>query len=668
MTQAQDLSVTMNGTDEWIARYHSLEFKLSRELTAGERLGVIVGTTDVSDLCAVRGDTLIYQPETLPLPSGSHTVSIFLIAPDGEWTSAGEFPLHILTILGVEKMFVTPSFTLTNKGQLAEDHAPEQNGPPRRRFQELNGALDVKAGFERVGIGTSLSFNMVGASFRQDALRFAERHEDAPKIDLAGYQMEAHTGQTSLAVGHFGHGRYRHLLDGFQSRGISAGTAIGSFLDVSAAVVNATNPVGWNNFLGLHDARHRIMGGTLGIDAFPELPGAIRVELSYVQGSQLPINGANEALINDAEESNGGAVRVLLSDPTRRVTMDAGFSRTRFTNPVDPLLSQEFTVVPVEPTTRQARYAEFGLDVFRDASITPMLPSRLSVAFRHERVDPLYRAVGVTARPDILQNVFELHGAVGPLQCDVTYLESEDNLADIPSVLKTKTRQVGGNLRLSPSSSLGLLPAWLPALTYALNRTHQFGVSTPANSDFTPARVPDQVTTSHSAGIEWQSRQLTLAYRGAFTVQDNRQQERENADILNRAHAVNVTLLPVAELSLNLDGAFESTENTDIGALIRITRLGASLLARPLRTSTVTASGSLSISKAADGSSSQRQAFFSIETAYAFDFSSALVFNWRGQVFVRFSWNDSKTEDHTFGVDVYQRAWTVNTGVSFNIF
>jgi hypothetical protein len=668
IANAQDLSVTMPDAGEWIARFHTLEFTLSRTLLPGERLGVIVGTADVSDLCAVRGDTLIYQPKTLPLPSGSHAVSVFLISADGTWTSAGEFPLNVLTILGVEKMFVTPSLTLTNKGQLAEDHFPGENGPSRSRFQELNGALDVKAGFERMGIGTSLAFTIVGASFKQDALRFSEKREDAAKIDLAGYVLEAHTGQTSLAAGHLGHGRYRHLLTGFQTRGISAGTAVGSLLDVSAAVLNATNIVGWDNFLGLRNPRHRVVSGTLGLDAFPELPGALRVEVSYVQGSQIPATGVNEAFLDDAEESRGGALRVLLSDPGRHVTVDAGLARTRFTNPVDPLLSQDFSVVPVEETTRQARYAEIGWEVFRDASITPLLPARLNVAVRHERVDPLYRAVGVSARPDILQNVFELHGAIGPLQCDVTQLQSEDNLADIPSVLKTKTSQFGGSARLSPAASLGLLPQWLPDLSYALNRTHQYGESTPTNSDFEPSRVPDQVTTSHAAGIEWQGRHLTVAYHGAFTLQDNRQPERENADILNRAHAISLTILPLEQLSVNLDGALESTENTDISAIVHIRRLGANVLARPLTSSTVTLSGSLTTSEAADGSSSSQQAFFSIETAYAFDFSPALVFNWRGQVFARFSWNDSRTEDRTFDVNVYQRAWTVTTGVSFNIF
>jgi hypothetical protein len=277
--------------------------------------------------------------------------------------------------------------------------------------------------------------------------------------------MEASTGRTSLAVGHLGHGRYRHLLVGLQTRGISVGTSVGSLLDVSAAVLNATNLVGWDNFLGLRNPKHRILSGTLGVDAFPELPGAVRVEVSYVQGSQLPSIGVNEALLDDAEESSGGALRVLLSDPGKSVTIDAGLARTRFTNPADPLLSQEFDVVPVEPTIREARYAEIGWDVFRDANITPLLPARLNVAFRHERVDPLYRAVGVSARPDILQNVFEAHGAVGPLQCDVTHLQSEDNLADVPSVLKTITRQFGGNARLSPSASLGLLPGWLPDLS-----------------------------------------------------------------------------------------------------------------------------------------------------------------------------------------------------------
>lgn len=665
---AQDLSVTMNGNDSWVTRFEPLEFTLSRPLLAGEHLAVLIGATDVSDLCVVHGDSLSYQPQTVPLPSGHVTISIFLMMADGAWTSVGNQSLSVLTSTGLEKLRVAPTFTFSNKGQLAEDHFPEQSGAPRKRFQELNGSMGLKAEFERSGVALALDMNIIGMSFKQEALRFAEKREDASKIDLASYLLETRTGRTTLSAGHISHGRHRHLLTSFSSRGVSGATVIGEFIDLSAAILNATNIVGWDNFSGLHSPKHRIYSGTLGLEVLPQNPGTIRIEGSYTSGSQQPFGSFNRGQINDAEKSTGGSVRMLLSDPARNVTIDAGFAKTRFTNPADPLLSQGVDVVPVEPTTRQARYADVSWEVFRDATIMSSIPARLSVAFRHERVDPLYRAVGVVTRSDNLQNTYELHGGVGPIQCNFTHLQSEDNLANIPSVLKSKTRQTGASVALSPSSGAVPLPSWLPVLSYGLNRTHQFGVGIPTNSSFTAERVPDQVTTSHAAGIEWQGSSVRLGYRGNFTQQDNRQIGRENADVFSRTNGFSLSFSPLSQVSVNLEGSLESTENTDISLINRTKRIGASIFAQLLAGSTVSLTTSLSSSKPDNGSSTQRQSLFSLETSYAFDLSSAFVFHWRGQLFARYSWSEFKSRDNVFNIDTQTRAWAVNTGITFTIF
>jgi hypothetical protein len=668
MLGAQDLSVEMRGSEDWVTRYKPLEFILSRPVASGEHVSLIVGTTDVTSLCTLYGDTLSYRPLAVPLPRGSVNVSVFLVTPDGTWTSVGDFTLKVLTTAGLEKSLVTPTFTLSNKGQVAEGHSPEESAPARSTFQELNGQLALKVDVERSGVSVGVGANIIGVSFKQEALRFSEKGEDAAKIDLASYVIETRTGRTTLSAGHISHGRSRHLLNNFSSRGVSATTAIGSFADLSGSVLNGTNIVGWDNFVGLENADHRLYSGTLGLEILPEHPGTIRIEGSYVYGSQLPLNNFNQAQVNDAEESNGGSGRLLLSDPGRNIIVDAGFTMTRFVNPVDPLLSQGFEVVPVEETTRQARYADVAWDVFRDAMLLDALPARLNVAFRHERIDPLYRAVGANVRSDNLQNTYELHGGVGPLQLDLTHLRSEDNLAEIESVLKSKTRQTGANVILSPAASAGILPLWLPTFSYGLNSTHQFGVSTPTNSEFTPGRVPDQLTTSHSAGIEWQGSSLRVGYRGTHTTQDNRQVGGENADAVNRTNGLNISFSPVTQVFLTLEGSLESSENTGTGAVIRNKRIGTTLLASLVEGASTSVTASLSTSAPDDGSSSQRQTLFSLETSYAFDLSSFFVFKWRGQAFVRYSWSEFESLDNVFNLDSHTRSWVVNTGISINLF
>jgi hypothetical protein len=296
------------------------------------------------------------------------------------------------------------------------------------------------------------------------------------------------------------------------------------------------------------------------------------------------------------------------------------------------------------------------------------LPARLGVAFRHERVDPLYRAVGAYVRSDFLSNMMDIRGGIGPLQLGLTHLRSEDNLGEVVSVLKSKTRQTGFNAVLTPELAGRILPLWLPALSYALGRTHQFGVSVPSNSEFTPDRVPDQMTTSHNAGVEWQGGAFRWGYRGTYTTQDNRQPGRENADAVNRTNGLTLGVSPVRALTANVEGSLESNESTESGAVLRTRRVGANLSVIPLGGTVASVTGSLSISEPDDGSSRQQQALFVLEASYEFDLSTRLVFKWRGRVFARYSWNEFELKDNVFGLSSWTRVWTIHTGLSFSFF
>lgn len=664
---AQDLTAASSLADEWITRFQPLEFTLSRPPAAGESVHMIIGTTDVSDLCVVRGDRLSYEPRTIPLPAGTVEISIYIIPVEGGWSSAGSFTVHVLNATGLERSTITPSLSIANKGQPASDHFPDANVTGRTRFQELNGQFALNMELERSGIQAGAEFALVGVSFRQEALRFSEKREKAAKIDLSSYLLKARASTTSLSVGHIDHGRQRHLLSGFASRGISAAATVAGMVDISAAVMNGTNIVGWDNLVGLERPEHRLYSGTVGLEVLPASPGLVRIEASYAHGSQLPISNFNQGEITDAEKSNGAGIRVLLSDPSRTISLDAGFAKARFTNPPDPFLSGDLEIVPVEATTRQARYADVSWNVLTNETLVGNVPARLSVGFRHERVDPLYRAVGVSVRSDLLQNIYELQGGLGPAQVAVTHLRAEDNLADIPSVLKSVTRQTGANLVLSFATMSPTLQ-WTPTVSYGVTTTHQFGVATPTNSDFTPERVPNQVTTSHTAGIDWQADAIRIGYRGSVSHQDNRQVGNEIADAVNRSHALGISLSSPAVLSFNVEGSLESSNNLETGFVLRTRRLGINLSAQRLSGASASLNGSLSTSRPDDGSSKQKQASLSIEASYAIDLSSLFVFNWRGQMFVRYSWNETSLRDFVFDLDSYARFWLINTGVTFNIF
>jgi len=666
--QAQNVTGNLIGDGTWVNRTHRLQVLLNRSPHMNERFILIVGSSDVTDLCAVNGDTVTYQPTVLPLPSGEVSVLMFLSVDDSAWKPIGSATLKVLQAGPFERLDVTPSISIANKGQLAEDQSPEGAAAGKKRFQELNGSASLGVHAERDGVAATGNINLVGSSLEAETLRFSEKHEDAPKLDLSQYLLDLHAGPFSVSTGQITHGRHRELLNGFGARGISTGVALGQWFDVSGAVLSATNIVGWENFFGMLVPGNRIYSGTIGVEAFPDHPGVARIEGSYVQGSQLPLSSFNQGRISDAEKSTSDGARLLLADPGRSFTIDAGIAWSRFVNPPDPLLAQTLAIVPVAAATRQARYADVAWDVLRNIVVGTQLPLRLNLAFHHERVDPLYRVVGSVVRSDNLQNAFELHGGLGSLRIDANAVLSEDNLANIPSVLKTKTRQTTAAIALPQSFSGELLPDWFPGVSFGLNRIHQFGVAVPTNSEVTPDRVPDQVTTIQTVSADWQRAVVQIGYRGTFTFQDNREPGRENADVRSAIQSLSVNVSMGPAISLGADASDEATTNTAISFTTRTRHLGMHFADQFLPGSNVLLTGSLSRTRPDNGSSSQTQASLSLDSSYAVDLSRLLVVALRGQVFARYAWNQFFSDDPVFNVHSHVRTWSITSGVALTIF
>ena len=89
--------------------------------------------------------------------------------------------------------------------------------------------------------------NFAGASNREEALRFAERQQRAPKVDLADYLISAEHGPTNVSLGHVSFGQQRHLVNAFASRGASASVRLGDRSTFSLAALNGSTIVGFRS-------------------------------------------------------------------------------------------------------------------------------------------------------------------------------------------------------------------------------------------------------------------------------------------------------------------------------------------------------------------------------------------------------------------------------------
>src|SRR5262249_26626589 len=307
---------------------------------------------------------------------------------------------------------------------------------------------------------------------------------------------------------------------------------------------------------GLDRRKHQLLSGALGFEFLPARPQGLRLEAAALSGSLLPLNNFSQRTLTDAERSVGGSLRLIASDAQNRFKLDAGFTRSRFTNPSDPLLEQGLNVAPARETTRSARYADASLVLLREVKINLQQKANLTLNIRHERVDPLFRSVGAVTQADRFQNQIELVGAIGEANFTISHTGFNDNLDNLPSVLKSLTRRDGliVNLPLATlltpfitrtQSTDGQADAqatgqtnrpahsqtypWLPRLAFMLDRTHQFGAFLPIKGEFRPDQIPNQISLNYNLSADWQFTKWRLGYRFNRSLQNNRQPGRELA-------------------------------------------------------------------------------------------------------------------------------------------
>src|SRR5262245_17798680 len=463
---SQELKVTSNLTDQEVEPTFALTFTPSRSLPAVEgRLAVLIGQTDISNLLTPTGDSLIYLPRILPLPAGESPIRVFLVTPSNEWRELTQLTLRVKApapaaaspkqsgdqaqtsasgpaqTATAKKYSFTPSLTLGMKSQMAERHFPDTNRPERPTFADMTLQASLKSEITNGRFGAQTQFDVVGSEFRKEALRFASLGADAPKVDLSSYLMQFQLSKAKFQAGHATFGTNRHLINSFGSRGLTLSIPLGKRSDLSLAALNGTSIVGWDNFFGLDRRKHQIVSATLGFEFIGQRPGGLRLEAGALSGSLLPIAGFNQGVINDAEQSKGGSLRLLATDKAQRLKLEGGFTRSLFSNPSDPLLNLNQPVVPVKETTRSAYYLDTSYALLHNLKLSAKKTANLRLNYRLENVDPLFRSVAATTLADRFQHELEITGAVGEITATVSHQQFHDNLAEIPSLLETLSRR-----------------------------------------------------------------------------------------------------------------------------------------------------------------------------------------------------------------------------------
>lgn len=551
----------------------TLAFTLSRPLRpAVERLAVIVGVSDLSALLDLSGTHAL-----LPLRGeridGDPEVRAYIVSTNGAWREAGRFPLRRLTAAGFDTAAMKPAVDVQSANQV-DAHMPAGVSSAGGQ-QGVTGNAGFDAALRRSGWDATVQAQSVGASREPGRLRAAQLGPRAPSIDLASYTLKLTNHKLGLSAGHFAVGNERHLLNQFRSRGLSADLALPHGLTFAVSSVAGSELVGWDDPLGVARPAHRLVSGTIGIDALPSRPGLVRLELTTLHGRLQPQPAFSQGAVTDREQSDGLGAQLTAADPTGRIRVVAGLASSRFTNPADRALSGDSAIVPVRPERRRARFADLTLDAVRNAHLFAA-PASLSLTVHEERVDPQYRSVGASVQADRDQTAVDVVGALDVVQLQYSISSGRDNLAHIPSLLTTRLRGQSINAAI-PVAQLVRASAsawWWPSLSAAWQGAWQTGEATPVNGGFRlPSQVPNQRTDNIVASAAWQRAWCNVTGHLNYSAVDNRQPTRENADFMTTAPGVTVGLTPSPRLALNLDLSDERQESVQRAAAATNRRL-----------------------------------------------------------------------------------------------
>lgn len=575
---------------------------------------------------------------------------------------------------GFEKLDFTPSVAINIKSQPAQSNFPAANRPERPTFTDMNMQASIKSDVARGPFNSQTQFDFVGASFQKEALRFGELGEGAPQVDLSSYLMQFQSGKMKYQTGQYSYGALRHLMSGFSSRGMMISFPVGKQGDFSLTAMNGSTVVGFGNFFGLDKRKHQLLSGTLGYELIAKRPGGLRVEAGLLDGWLLPVTGFTEGAINDAQRSQGGAFRLIASDPTQRYKIEGGFTRSKFFNPADPLLNQDANVRDVPPITRNARYLDASAEIFKDIALTKEKKFNLTFNFKHELIDPLFRSLGASTQADKASNDFSLVSAIGDVTAQFTHTRFNDNLANIPSILtslnRANTLLIGVPLAALFSDPQKPSPLF-PRVSYNFNQIHAFSTAVPVNGGFEldPTSIPDQLSINQGLTADWQIQKWRLGYKLNHSFINNQQPGSELADQLTLVNGVVIGVSPNGSLDLNLDVSLESVSNKAVRTVDRKLALAPTINWRMGKKATLASNFSTTLAADRERTKRDRNINFDLQWTYQFAFfENDKLRKLTGQFFIRYADTFIRNRNFLVITDDLQKTHTLNLGLSFNIF
>lgn len=517
---------------------------------------VFAGDTDLSALFDYQDQQLVFSG-AIPLPPGEMELAVYQYYQD-DWQFVGSAPLKVMSVNGVKKAEWDTSLSVTVASQLDEQVSGDATPSERARFSDVTAALGITSEHEVHDTRITSQFNLLSVSNRQQAIQFGNRLNDASKLDISDYLVAVENGGHQVQLGHTSYGNNSLVVDGLSRRGVSWAYRNEDNMELNGAVLSGSDFVGYNNFFGLADySQQHIKALGFGMNLSGESALQLRLEATYMDGKRQAVNDFGIGEIASAETNKALGLKLLATDTDGKLNADLSVAASRYENPDDANLNFGEDLVELDTDTAIAHQFNLSYQLIDNAE-SALGYTRLTLNASHASAEPLYQTLTAFVQANVRSSVIGAQYQVGAISGQISSSSSRDNLDNLVTLLTTRTRTDS----LSMSTSLaelfdkdvyqeGATSLW-PGLDYSYQNNHQYAINSPDEnqSGFNDtSHLPDQVTDNHSLSLAWQVADYSLSVQSSYSLQDNRQAGREEADYRNLQHAINLNIQQSASTS-----------------------------------------------------------------------------------------------------------------------
>lgn len=671
------LSQTNN--EGWLKPNLPFKIKIDEQDTlSSTSLAFFIGKTDVTSFFNHEGANVYrYDASELALPAGTKQLIVYdRTGNQADWNEIGTLELKVLTQSGFSVSKITPNIELNVNSKLSDSRSGDAQEPDRTTYNDFDSNISFESEHKKNGLTITSNSNIVSTTHREAALRFGEKGNKAPKVDLSEYIVSAVKGNTKVQLGHISQGNNPLLVNGLSNRGLNIEHQISKRISVGLAAQSGRQITGYNHLLGFTTSKSKIYTGTVGIELL-ERPGAAKLEVSYINGTTVAESNFDEGQVPTAEDNSGYGLRLTTNSKSGKLTTDTAFARSRYDNPTEDTL--EFNgeqLVDVKPTTNNAYYTDIGYKLLSDYKLSDTISTDLSVNVRYGRVDSEYQSLAASPNPDEELKEIGFTGQLGLVGYQAKYNLSRDNLEDIATILTTQTSSTQVSLNTSlkelfakdkPDSMAYKL---LPELSFSAQRVHQYAKNSPAteDSDFNDTNhLPNQLNLTFNNDLTWGFEKWDLGYQTEWSDQDNKQVGRDQADFKALGHQVSVNYRPKDTVTLGLSAG--KIRNKDLEQEIKRydTTYGLNIDWNITPTVTLSASHNKNRNKDSKDISKSLNTTNEVKVSYQFKVPTPQGKKLPGQAYLRYARQSDETTDNEqdFSTDATDSAVFAGVNLSF---